>query len=40
MNARHFARVCDAAELPRGFAERARALAVEIEELLAPPDRK
>jgi hypothetical protein len=37
VNVRHFARVCDAAELSGGISERARALVGEIEELLRPP---
>jgi hypothetical protein len=34
--ARHFAKACDAVELPRAVAERARALFVEIEALMGP----
>ncbi len=33
---RHFAKACDAVELPRAVAERARSLFVEIEALMGP----
>jgi hypothetical protein len=39
VTARHFAKACDALELPRHMAERARALAEEIGKLVAGGDR-